>query len=526
MDEVMNMKRAIMLLLALVLLPGLALAEPVYYADQGGVRVFSENRQVGLADSDGNILLDAEWDAIEPFQGEDYARVLKGELAGFVGRDGRLALSCEYNGFATYLIPGINAAVVDGKDDDRTDSLIDLDTGETLLKERIITWRGDDLFAIHDGYHDPFELMGPYAAEVYDLELNPVMSLDCYPEERTAFGWVTNNGDWGLALEYSFRDPQGEAFLSGIYDYELTDDGGAVYVRYHRSPVGAALEGLGFTEKRVRGILRRHLGMGKRQAREIAAILVDGWETSGIVRPDGTCAETLGSLILPPKDDSGLYAVGVGENSSDLRWGYVDDACRWVIRPTYVDAGPFVDGTAAVKDGEGRWTLIDARGEALPVSWKRPTVVDQRVIAANMDGEVRLIDRQGRSISDEAFLPEIPEPIWSDWDVYADRWFLLVDAENRLCAVDFDGNVACRVAADGWDSGCVADGGSALWATVDGLYGLLTIEGPDAGTWRVGPAYSAVFEREEGYFLVSSPSDDAYYYVDDKGNVLGVRYLE
>ena len=59
------MKRWIACALVLALcLGGGALAERLAYADQGGVRVFEEETGFGLMDSDGNVLLPAEYNYI------------------------------------------------------------------------------------------------------------------------------------------------------------------------------------------------------------------------------------------------------------------------------------------------------------------------------------------------------------------------------------------------------------------------------------------------------------------------------
>ena len=532
------MKRALCILLVFLFMAG-ACAEPAQvdgrevYADQGGVRVFSENKQVGLMDADGNVLLEAAYDEIEPFRGGDYALVRKGELSGVVGRDGRLALDCEWDHYFSVVIPELRAARV--CKDFNYHYLIDLDTGETLLEGNfIIGVEGNYIYALHYGYYDPFELWGPFRTDLYDFDMNPVMSLEGNLVEQAAFGWVTAAGnDWSGLGDYTLRDPEGKAIVRGVGDYTLSKDGGAYYVRYNHNLFGRTLEALGFKKKRVWNILRHYFGMDDDAARETARQLMDDWNTCGILRPDGTRAEVQGDEILPPKDGSGLFAVRVGNGYKDEpdRWGYVDGDMQWVVPPVYAGAWPFVDGTAAVQDASGKLTLIDAGGRALPVTWESPTRADLPVIAAAMDGGLRLIDRQGRFVTDEVFSLESFRPkassIMGPWSVYDDRWLLLVDGEGRLCPVDMAGHVTCRVPAIEWESGFVADGGRALWVKTEEGYGLLTIEGPDAGTWRIGPAYEYIYTAfgrdEEDVFSVMRP-DGAWCYVAADGRVLGVEY--
>lgn len=50
--------------------------------------------------------------------------------------------------------------------------------------------------------------------------------------------------------------------------------------------------------------------------------------------------------------------------STNGRWGYVDEQQRWVIQPRFEDAQEFKGGRAAARQN-GKWGFINKRGEWL-----------------------------------------------------------------------------------------------------------------------------------------------------------------
>jgi hypothetical protein len=59
------------------------------------------------------------------------------------------------------------------------------------------------------------------------------------------------------------------------------------------------------------------------------------------------------------------YSEGVAPvQSSNGRWGYVDEQQRWIIQPRFEDAQEFKGGRAAVRQN-GKWGFINKRGEWL-----------------------------------------------------------------------------------------------------------------------------------------------------------------
>ena len=59
------------------------------------------------------------------------------------------------------------------------------------------------------------------------------------------------------------------------------------------------------------------------------------------------------------------YSEGMAPvQSTNGRWGYVDEQQRWIIQPRFEDAQEFKGGRAAVRQN-GKWGFINKRGEWL-----------------------------------------------------------------------------------------------------------------------------------------------------------------
>ena len=127
------MKRWMACILVLTLLiPAGAWAERQVYADQGGVCVFVEDGRAGLMDSDGNVLLEAAYDFIEPFGDSEWAVISRDGLKGVVRRDGEVVLPCQWEWLTVYPQWGMAVGTANGVNPART--LYDLHTGEVLME--------------------------------------------------------------------------------------------------------------------------------------------------------------------------------------------------------------------------------------------------------------------------------------------------------------------------------------------------------------------------------------------------------
>ena len=97
-------------------------AERTVYADQGGVAVFAENGKVGLVDSNGNVLLPAEYDDISLFGTSEWTTLRQDNLMGAVCKDGRVAVECAWDDYL-YIIPQMGLAVASCMNDNQISDL-------------------------------------------------------------------------------------------------------------------------------------------------------------------------------------------------------------------------------------------------------------------------------------------------------------------------------------------------------------------------------------------------------------------
>ena len=552
------MKRLLVCMLVIALcLSASAFAEQTVYADQGGVRVYAENGRVGLMDSEGSVLCPAEYDMIRPFDG-DYAIATKNGKKGVLRRDGGVALPCEWDSLWLNGDRGVavgdrdnwfyrlNTGIDYQESDDPVDytnwfhdTLIDLATGETLLEGRAdIGMDENRIWQVFYGYYDVWgEMAPPFHTDVYDAEMNPLFSVDMALDQPLGNGLYQMITDhYGMyGYEKAVMDADGKILLEGaayLQTFAEPDDG----VFYHRdieNLLGRALEALGYGKNNVKWILHNLFGIELETAKAIARLTMDDWKICGIWRPDGSLMEIKADALRAPMFPDGLCPVKVGE-----AWGYLDEAGEIALPPAYEEAGPFIDGAAVVIE-DGACRLIDARGAALSPAWKSPKHLyawgtgpeccRMNVVAARMDDGVRLIDRQGRFVTDEVFDGEDFEPVGSSimgaWNVYNEQTYLLRDADGRVCAFDGEGRELCRFDAESWEAGIIVDDGAALWAEVGGKWGVVNLTGADAGAWHVEPVYDYIHKEGPGLYSAWLP-DYTNVMLDDWGNVLGPLHVE
>ena len=522
------MKRRLILVLcllvaALLTLDALAETAPrrTLYADQGGVRVFAENGLAGLADAEGNVLLPAEYDAIEPFGDSDFARTRRRYKYGVVRRDGSMAAACRWDNVE---IHGAWRLAECYANDGDTHALIDLQSGETR-------WSGGWPPLVDDDYVYALTSFGrlgfggpepPYHTDVYDRDWNVALEVD---------GWFETGFEAGRALvlgsdgAYRVIGPDGRALADGFEGHVWGEGGRFFYDRRVHNPLNRLLKPLQLD--------RRHMAydlslLGVRREGRWATALLNLYEDGsrcGIIEADGRRVEAIGTRIVGP-DEAGLYRVNAGgrwwaAGEAD-RWGYVDADGAAVIDAAYDEAGPFVDGAAAVRKGR-RWFLIDARGERVgDITWKRAdwgwhemwSQLPLMPVGNPKDG-VRVVDRRGEYVTDEVFSEAL--------GVYAGKYLVLRDGfgdwddERHVCLVDMGGGVALRTGAT--DADWTLDAPGAIWL-LDGLWGLMALEGEDAGTWRVEPQYLYVDGAEDGGYRVGL-ADGTAAYIDASGALLG-----
>lgn len=517
------MKRAIAMILVLLLLAPAALAERIVYADQGGVRVYEEGGRLGLLDAGDDVLLEARYDGIEPFAGDYSVASLDGRQ-GVIRRDGSTALECAW-AKVSILSPHDLAVAADNVDDvNPRRVLIDLATGETRMDgEGHALFYADDAFVyrLDYDYNDPFELVGPFTLTVYDGGLNPLLTMDgaC---EADFFGWgfmaLITTSLWSGDGEYRVVDLRGNVLLDHLAQCRIEGDS-ICYKRWAESPYRRALEAAGYTRARLMRALKRRLGADGDAARRLTRFMEDGY-ICGVLRPDGSRMEVRGCEIDPC--ENGLYRVNArtarqrrvytpsddaqSREADDLsegfydRWGYVDGGGAWVLPPVYGEAYNFVDGAAVVMR-DGKYFLIDAQGRRVggaewtqAATWTKYGWNRLPGFAVVVDGGSRMVGRRGEFLSGEIFAEQdfmvthgaVVESMNGHPPV-------LTDAEGRFCVFDENGSVALRVSADDWDRRYAPEG--AIWLELDGKWGLMDLREGTAGQWRTEPTYDSVYSR-------------------------------
>ena len=485
------MKRYALFLLVLPLLCAFVnctAAERTVYADQGGVAVFAEDGKAGLLDRNGDVILPAEYDVIAPFGASEWAKLGQGGRYGAVSRDGRVAVECAYDDIYIYPDLGMATAVRD-IDHQMFYSLIDLETGKVLMNEPLHVYKSDAgyVYDLLVGFNDGWETMGPYRLCIYDRSLQLLLTLDGAGDaEPLGWGFVisTEHDPWDPGT-YAVIDTEGSVLVDGIGKYEITPEG-VCYVRYTGE----------------RGVSRSYCG------------LVNG---------AGIAFEVEGTEI-GAKDGAGLYRVdsrGDWYHGKGSLWGYVDGAGSWIVEPRYETAGPFVDGSAVVRE-EGRYHLIDTAGRKVGgMEWSKAPCMTLAAIPADSDGGVVLIGRNGMRLSDEVFSGAALDTEryfrGRSWDTCGEC-LLLRDGQGRLCVIAADGAVLLRVDAEEWNN--PVSGGGALWIRAGGLWGLMEIEGPSCGEWRIAPRFLWVYDHDPEA-VEAKFEDGGIAYINDEGDPCG-----
>ena len=457
----------ISLLVLLFIFTNFALAERTVYADQGGVAVFMEDGEVGLVDAGSEIVLPAEYEWIEPFADRNVAIVHRKDKMGLVRRDGSIVIPCEMR---------------------RLRFLEDSDFVSVLSHDHSWAWLFDTATGktvIGDSQYDHFELcQGRLIAErpsfsrwddnggddIYDLQGNLVLHAD---------GNVVEYAD-GLAIvtvdftRYDLIDEAGNVLMKDMTSLHL-ENGCAFYTWREENSTDPACH-------------------------------------FGVRYADGTQIEQKADVDYAHiQGPEAPYCVWVGE-----KHGYMDEMGALMIPPIYDNAFAFVNGAAAVREGD-RWYLIDTQGQRvgnLEWQWQWPEYpqMDQPVIPVGIGEGIRLIDRTGAFVNDEVFVGGGK----NSGRFIGDRWFMLMDHNAATCLVDGrTGDVARRVHLEGWTyypSG-------AFWAQMDGLWGQLNLSGT-SGDWVIEPCATMVNGLEGGGWQVNL-SDGTGVCMDLAGQVVG-----
>ena len=467
---------AISLTLCFMVLCGVALAERQVYADQGGVCVFVKNGKAGLLDAEDRVLLDAEYDNIEPFGSDDYAVVRLDGLKGVVLRNGTVSIPCRATYFKRLENTGLAEVEYEG---DGSSHLVEMKTGRVLHEGNRYSYSLKDglIYAMKYGFLDVI------CTEILDFDGHELFSADGSVYEFSEDLAVVVDTERVARLV----DLQGNVLLEGMRNDLHISEGKAFYNWVEETPEGEL------------------------------------WHC-GIWRKDGAQTELITDSYTRFESYSAPYCVHTGDGD---RIGYVNDDCQWVIPPIYSDGYPFVDGAAVVCE-EGKYRLIDEQGNqvgdtqwtwdnlnALFAAFFDNSPLEMPVLPVDVGDVTRLINRRGELVNEEAFQTEFNELS------SLNRWLVLEDLEGRFCLVDgTDGEVLLRVDADSWRAFPSGDA-YALWLRTDGLWGWMDYLSENAGQWIVDPCAVEVDHTLSGNGAWALLPDENTVYFNGTGKIVG-----
>ena len=106
-----------------------------------------------------------------------------------------------------------------------------------------------------------------------------------------------------------------------------------------------------------------------------------GTDDDLLIRPDGS------RFYIPSGYKLEAYSDGMLLLSRDGKYGYMDYTGKWVVEPELLEAAPFVEGVAAVKNKGGKCGMIDTKGNAvIPFKYDYVSNISSGLVAAYKDG--------------------------------------------------------------------------------------------------------------------------------------------
>ena len=69
--------------------------------------------------------------------------------------------------------------------------------------------------------------------------------------------------------------------------------------------------------------------------------------------------------------------------SRDGKYGYMDYTGKWIVEPNLLEASPFIEGVAAIKNRGGKCGMIDRSGNAvIPFKYDYVSNISSGLVAA------------------------------------------------------------------------------------------------------------------------------------------------
>lgn len=470
------LRRSCLVLLCLAFCFSSALAERKIYADQGGVCVFEADGKVGLMQTDGELLLPAEYDYITPFCGKDYAFIHADDHYGIIDRSGAFIVPCDITSFDD--LQGTDLEGIE-REGNLNSILLDCRSGKVIAEGP-----GYVAYVNQDGYicAKHYRNSVVYQSELYDLEGNCLLAAKGAIHAFSS-GWaVVDRPGYKFLI-----DTNGNILLENMNSlYSVNDK--AFYCWKEADPSAPRNEEI--------------------------------WHW-GILRRDGSRVETQGTGYTMFYSSDPPYAL---RNAVLDKTGYMDESGRMILPFSYDEGFAFVDGAAVVKEGE-LWHLIDRQGQQVSElhwqwRWHINTELEQPIIPVGIDGSIRLIDRKGNFVNDHVF------GNGKDYQAVflAPHWLLLEAADGTYSLVstltgetvfqgaeDYRSNVSPFLDGDPW-----------LWFKADGLFGQVSLADDTAGEWTFAPCIDAseVYHvAKDGWHVVLA--DGSSVFLDAAGQVVG-----
>ena len=248
-------------------------------------------------------------------------------------------------------------------------------------------------------------------------------------------------------------------------------------------------------------------------------------------------------------------------------WGYIDVHGKTVIKPKFMVAGSFINGSTAVKEPEGGFGIIDRRGKFIvePIYRTISYFKEGFVRAEDMEtGEYWFLNEEGEKVfgpykdaflfhDGKALVNETEEnrdwfyidkkgkkyPFNEEVQIQMAKWDVVDDFWTQNAYLDFsegypeqinDSYVAVNEKGeaispeykylepfdrDGYARARIQKGEDEFYGIVDKQY-----------NWVIEPEYSSLYKSDYGYVVAEKEWEEIYIVMDLKGNVVFTGWKE
>ena len=224
-----------------------------------------------------------------------------------------------------------------------------------------------------------------------------------------------------------------------------------------------------------------------------------------------TPPERLISVLEFADDGRGGYISAA--QTSDKRWGYINQSGHWVVAPMLENARSFSDDGLARFQQDGRWGYVNTAGETVIAAQFEEARAFACGLAAVRVGkdQWRFIDLAGEFAFDKVF--------FAVGDFSPAGLAAAAESRKKMLAGYIDRTGQWAIKPQFKTSLAFSAGGVAPASTDRNKYGLIDL----AGNWVLPPAYPDIREfNEDGlaYFDEENSWDNGHGYLNAKGEVV------